>query len=243
MQTLTLRPVAVYRCDFPDKFGLPRQSGLAADLRGRVVFLPPFSSPDYVRGIEGYSHLWLLWQFDRAGQSDSPTVRPPKLGGNTRVGVFASRAPFRPNPVGLSCVRLERVEILTDGTPVLHVAGGDLADNTPVFDIKPYLPYADAVPEAKSGFAKTGGTLRVVCDEMLLEKMPEEKRAALKQVLSFDPRPGYQDDPGRVYKMRYASFDVAFRVDGEVLTVVEIALVSDQGSGTRDQGLGPRDAV
>lgn len=234
MQTLTLRPVAVYRCDFPDKFGLPRQSGLAADLQGRVVFLPPFSSPDYVRGIDGYSHLWLLWQFDRAGQSDSPTVRPPKLGGNTRVGVFASRAPFRPNPVGLSCVRLERVEILTDGTPVLHVAGGDLCDGTPVFDIKPYLPYADAVPEAKSGFAKTSGTLTVVCDDGLLEAVPAEKREALRQVLSFDPRPGYQDDPGRVYKMRYASFDVAFRVDGEVLTVVEIALVSDQGQGTSD---------
>lgn len=234
MQALTLRPVAVYRCDFPDKFGLPRQSGLARDLQGRVVFLPPFSSPDYVRGIDGYSHLWLLWQFDRAGSSDSPTVRPPKLGGNTRVGVFASRAPFRPNPVGLSCVRLERVEIRSDGTPVLHVAGGDLADNTPVFDIKPYLPYADAVPDAASGFAKTGGTLRVVCDETMLEAVPAEKREALRQVLSFDPRPGYQDDPGRVYKMRYASFDVAFRVDGEVLTVVEIALVSDQGSGTSD---------
>lgn len=234
MQALTLRPVAVYRCDFPDKFGLPRQSGLAGDLQGRVVFLPPFSSPDYVRGIDGYSHLWLLWQFDRAGQSDSPTVRPPKLGGNTRVGVFASRSPFRPNPVGLSCVRLERVEIRSDGTPVLHVAGGDLADNTPVFDIKPYLPYADAVSDAASGFAKTGGTLRVVCDETMLKAVPEEKREALRQVLSFDPRPGYQDDPGRVYRMRYASFDVAFRVDGEVLTVVEIALVSDQGQGTRD---------
>ena len=234
MQTLTLRPVAVYRCDFPDKFGLPRQSGLAGDLQGRVVFLPPFSSPDYVRGIDGYSHLWLLWQFDRAGQSDSPTVRPPKLGGNTRVGVFASRAPYRPNPVGLSCVRLERVEIRSDGTPVLHVAGGDLCDGTPVFDIKPYLPYADAVPQAASGFAKTSGTLRVVCDDGLLKAVPAEKREALLQVLSFDPRPGYQDDPGRVYRMRYASFDVAFRVDGEVLTVVEIALVSDQGQGTSD---------
>lgn len=225
MQNVMLRPVAVYRCDFPDKFGLPRQSGLAADLRGRVEFVSPFSSPDFVRGIEGYSHLWLLWQFDRAGKSDAPTVRPPKLGGNTRVGVFASRSPFRPNPVGLSCVRLQRVEIKADGTPVLHVAGGDLCDNTPVFDVKPYLPYADAVPDATSGFAKTSGTLTVVCDDRLLQAVPKEKREALLQVLSFDPRPGYQDDPARVYKMRYASFDVAFRVAGERLVVVDVEKV------------------
>ena len=227
MEGVKLQVVAEYRCDFPAKFGLPRQSGLATKLQGRVVFLPPFCNPDYIRGIEGYSHLWLLWQFDRAGTSDSPTVRPPKLGGNTRVGVFASRSPFRPNPVALSCVRLERVEILPNGTPVLHVLGADLADNTPVFDIKPYLPYADAVPNATSGFAKTSGTLQVVCDDALLQAVPKEKREALRQVLSFDPRPGYQDDPDRVYKMRYASFDVAFRVEGEVLTVVEIEAVSD----------------
>ena len=234
MQNVTLRPVAVYRCDFPEKFGLPRQSGLASRLRGRVELAPAFSNPDYVRGIEGYSHLWLLWHCDRAGKSDSPTVRPPKLGGNTRVGVFASRSPFRPNPVALSCVKLERVEILPDGTPVLHVLGGDLADGTPVFDIKPYLPYADAVPDATSGFAKTGGTLAVVCDDRLLEALPADKRGALLQVLSFDPRPGYQDDPARVYKMRYASFDVAFRVDGETLVVVDVEAVSDQGPATRD---------
>ena len=226
MDGVRLQVVAEYRCDFPNKFGLPRQSGLATELRGRVVFLPPFCNPDYIRGIEGYSHLWLLWQFDRAGASNSPTVRPPKLGGNTRVGVFASRSPFRPNPVALSCVRLERVEIAADGTPVLHVAGGDLADGTPVFDIKPYLPYADAVPDATSGFAKTGGTLAVVCDDRLLEAVPADKRGALLQVLSFDPRPGYQDDPARVYKMRYASFDVAFRVEGETLVVVDVEAVS-----------------
>jgi len=234
MQDVTLHPVAVYRCDFADKFGLPRQSGLAPALQGRVVFLPGFRNPDYVRGIEGYSHLWLLWHCDRAGESASPTVRPPKLGGKTRVGVFASRSPFRPNPVALSCVRLERVEILPDGAPVLHVAGGDLCDNTPVLDIKPYLPYADAVPQAKSGFAKTTGTLEVVCGDDLLAAVPEEKRAALLQVLSFDPRPGYQDDPKRIYKMRYASLDVAFRVEGEVLTVVDVGAVSDQGPATRD---------
>ena len=225
MDGVRLQVVAEYRCDFPNKFGLPRQSGLATELRGRVVFLPPFCNPDYIRGIEGYSHLWLLWQFDRAGASNSPTVRPPKLGGNTRVGVFASRSPFRPNPVALSCVRLERVEIAADGTPVLHVLGGDLADGTPVFDIKPYLPYADAVPQATSGFAKTAGTLAVVCDDALLEAVPAEKREALLQVLSFDPRPGYQDDPDRVYKMRYADVDVAFRVTGETLVVVEVEKV------------------
>lgn len=221
-ETIELRPVAVYTCDFPLKFGLPRQSGLAADLRGQVVFLPAFRNPDYLRGIEGYSHLWLLWHCSLSPKAESPTVRPPKLGGNTRVGVFASRSPVRPNPIGLSCVRLEGVGKTEDGALCLYVAGADLASGTPILDVKPYLPYADAVPEAESGFAKTEGTLQVEIDPALLCRLAPEKRAALLQTLSLDPRPGYQDDPQRVYYMRYAGFDVGFRVEGETLRVTEL---------------------
>lgn len=220
--TVEMRPVAVYTCDFPLKFGLPRQSGLAADLRGRVVFLPAFQNLDYLRGIEGYSHLWLLWHCSLSPKAESPTVRPPKLGGNTRVGVFASRSPVRPNPIGLSCVRLESIGKTEDGALCLNVSGADLADGTPIFDIKPYLAYADAVPAAKSGFAKTDGTLQVEIAPALLARIAPEKQTALLQTLALDPRPGYQEDPQRVYYMRYASFDVSFRVEAQTLFVVSI---------------------
>ncbi len=220
--SVELRPVAVYACDFPLKFGLPRQSGLAADLKGRVVFLPAFHNPDYLRGIEGYSHLWLLWHCSLSPEAASPTVRPPKLGGNTRVGVFASRSPIRPNPIGLSCVRLEGVGKTEDGAPCLFVSGADLANGTPVFDIKPYLPYADSIPDAKSGFAKTEGSLDVIIDPALLRRIAPEKQPALLQTLALDPRPGYQSDPQRVYFMRYADYDVGFCVEGQTLRVTEI---------------------
>lgn len=226
-ESIELRPVAVYTCDFPVKFGLPRQSGLADELRGRVVLLPAFQNPDYLRGIEGYSHLWLLWHCSLSPKAQSPTVRPPKLGGNTRVGVFASRAPVRPNPIGLSCVRLESVGKTEDGALCLNVSGADLADGTPVFDIKPYLPYADAIPDAKSGFAKIDGRLQVEIEPALLCRIAPEKQAALLQTLALDPRPGYQDDPQRDYFMRYGAWDVGFRVDGQTLRVTEIRPVSE----------------
>ena len=227
---LTLRPVGVYHCDFPLKFGLPRQSGLAPALKGRIEFCPPFQNPDYLRGIEGYSHLWLLWHFSQSGPGDSPTVRPPKLGGNTRVGVFASRSPYRPNPVGLSCVKLEGVDKTKGGAPCLFVSGGDLADGTPVFDIKPYLPYADAHPEAASGFAKTDGVLAVDFPPALLQEIPASHRDALLQTLSLDPRPGYQDDPERVYYLRCAALDVGFTVADDTLRVVAVR-PADEASG------------
>ena len=226
-EPIELRPVAVYTCDFPLKFGLPRQSGLAADLRGRVVLLPGFQNPDYLRGIEGYSHLWLLWHCSLSPQAHSPTVRPPKLGGNTRVGVFASRSPVRPNPIGLSCVRLKSIGKTEDGALCLNVSGGDLADGTPILDIKPYLAYTDAHPDATSGFAKTEGTLEVVVPPTLLEEIPEELRPGLLQSLSLDPRPGYQDAPDRVYFLRYANWDVGFTVAGETLRVVEVKPVQE----------------
>lgn len=221
-EPIELRPVAVYECDFPLKFGLPRQSGLAADLKGRVVLLPDYQNPDYLRGIEGYSHLWLLWHCSLSPKAESPTVRPPKLGGNTRVGVFASRSPVRPNPIGLSCVRLERVGKTEAGALCLHVSGADLVSGTPIFDIKPYLAYADSIPDAKSGFATTEGALQVEITPTLLDRIAPEKQAALLQTLSLDPRPGYQDDPQRVYFMRYAAYDVGFRVENRTLHVVEI---------------------
>ncbi len=219
---LTLRPVGVYHCDFKEKFGLPRQSGLAPALQGYIEFFPAFQNLDYLRGIEGYSHLWLLWHFSEAGPSDSPTVRPPKLGGNTRVGVFASRSPYRPNPIGLSCVKFEGIGKTKSGARCLLVSGGDLADGTPVFDIKPYLAYTDAHPEAASGFAKTEGTLQVNFPPSLLEKIPQALRPALLQSLSLDPRPGYQDDPDRVYFLRCADLDVGFTASDGTLRVVEV---------------------
>ena len=222
MEALTIQPVAIYTCDFPLKFGLPRQSGLAADLRGTVTLLPAFRNPDYLRGIEGYSHLWLLWHCSLSPAAEGATVRPPKLGGNTRVGVFASRSPVRPNPIGLSCVRLEGVGRAKDGAPCLFVSGADLVSGTPVFDIKPYLPYTDAHPDAQSGFAKTEGTLNVKIASDLLRRVAPEKQAALLQILALDPRPGYQNDPQRIYFMRYLNLDVGFRVEDETLYVTEI---------------------
>ena len=221
--TYTLRTIARIHTDFPAKFGIPRQAGLAEELEGLIVFEPAFRDPEALRGIEGFSHLWLIWQFSEALRAGwSPTVRPPRLGGNTRMGVFATRSPFRPNALGLSCVRLIAAEDDPALGRVLRVAGADLMDGTPIYDIKPYLPYADAKPGARGGFAPDGGkTLRVEALPGALSGFPPEKLPALKAVLARDPRPRYQDDPARVYGMAFAGFNVRFRVEGDTLTVTE----------------------
>ena len=220
-----LQVIARIHTELPEKFGVPRQSGLVPQLRGRIVFEPAYRNPDAVRGLEDFSHLWLIWQFSGAVRQDwSPTVRPPRLGGNRRMGVFATRSPFRPNHLGLSSVRLERVEQSEALGPVLHVCGADLMDGTPIFDIKPYIPYADAHPEALEGFTAQAGDylLDVVFPPELEKLIPLEQRAALRGVLSHDPRPSYQADPTRVYGMRFAAFDVRFTVEEHTLTVREV---------------------
>ena len=222
---ITIRPIARMRSDFPTKFGIPRQSGLVEELRSTIVFEPEFRNPDTLRGIEGFSHLWLIWQFSEAVRDNwSPTVRPPRLGGNTRMGVFATRSPFRPNNLGLSCVKLLGVEHTGDQGTVLHVAGADLMDGTPIFDIKPYIPYSDSHPGAAGGFTDTASDflLEVLFPEELLALLPADKRDAAKAVLSHDPRPSYQRKPERIYGLPFAGFDIRFRVADEVLTVIEV---------------------
>ena len=224
-EIVPLKIIARIHSDFPEKFGIPRQSGLVDELKATVVFEPEFRNPDALRGLDGFSHLWLVWQFSKAVREDwSPTVRPPRLGGNERLGVFATRSPFRPNPVGLSCVRLEGVEHHPQLGPVLRVAGADLMDGTPIFDVKPYLPYADCRPEAVGGFASQPkeATLRVDCPEPLLALFPADRRAALLAVLAQDPRPAYQDDPERVYGFGFAGHNIRFTVRDGVLTVRSI---------------------
>ena len=223
-QPIPMHIIARIRSDFPTKFGIPRQSGLA-DAPARIVFEPAYRNADALRGIEGFSHLWLLWHFSEADRTGwSPTVRPPKLGGNKRMGVFATRSPFRPNPIGLSSVRLVRVEPQTPDGPVLHISGADLMDGTPILDIKPYLAYTDAHPDAAGGFAYQvlQRTLPVDCPPALLACLPENRRDALLAVLAQDPRPGYQDEPGRVYGFPFAGFEVRFTVTDGSLTVVSI---------------------
>ena len=224
-QTAQVNIIARIRSDFPTKFGIPRQSGLVEELEARVVFEPEYRNPDALRGLEGFSHLWLVWQVSKAVRENwSPTVRPPRLGGNTRVGVFATRSPFRPNAIGLSCVKLEGVELHTPEGPVIHVSGADLMDGTPILDIKPYIPYADSRPDALEGFTSSGWerTLEVTISEELLAKIPEDKREALLGVLENDPRPSYQKDPERVYGLPFGGMEVKFTVADGVLTVKEI---------------------
>ena len=224
-ENIPLRIIAHIHSDFPTKFGIPRQSGLIHELKAAVVFEPEYRNPDALRGLEGYTHIWLIWQFsETARQGWSPTVRPPRLGGNTRMGVFASRSPFRPNPVGLSSVRLGRIELQSPFGPILHVAGADLMDNTPIYDIKPYLPYVDSHPDAAGGFALQSheGFLQVNVPSGLLERIPPDRRDALLAVLAQDPRPAYQNSPDRVYGMEYAGFEIRFTVSGHTLTVCEI---------------------
>jgi len=224
-ETAQVKIVAHIRSDFQQKFGIPRQSGLVDALEADIIFTPEFRDPEALRGLEGFSHLWLIWEFSQARRAKwSPTVRPPRLGGNQRMGVFATRSPFRPNPMGLSCVKLKEVRLHTPDGPVIRVAGADLLDGTPIYDIKPYLPYADCKPEAVGGFASAPkeAALTVTLPPELEERVPEAKRAALRGVLAQDPRPSYQDDPERVYGMGFAGLDVRFRVAGDRLTVVEV---------------------
>lgn len=216
-----IKVIARIRTPFSTKFGVPRQSGIAESVRGQIVFEPEYRVPDAVRGLEDFSHIWLIWCFSEAVSDDwSPTVRPPRLGGNTRMGVFATRSPFRPNPIGLSCVELERIEMSKTLGPILHVRGADLMDGTPIFDIKPYIPYADARPDARGGFTdKTQFKKLSVTMPSKLESIAPE---GLADVLANDPRPRYHDDAQRVYGMQYAGREVKFRVDGDELIVISI---------------------
>lgn len=220
-----IKIIARIHSDFPSKFGIPRQSGLVAALRSTVIFEPAYRSLDALRGLEDFSHIWLIWQFSEAVRDTwSPTVRPPRLGGNTRMGVFATRSPFRPNAIGLSSVKLEAVAQDKELGPILLVSGADLMDGTPIFDIKPYLPYADCHPDATGGFAgSTGGEpLEVDLPERWRALIPKEKREALLGVLAYDPRPSYQQDPDRIYGMDFAGLTVRFHVRGRILTVCEV---------------------
>lgn len=222
---MEIKPIAYIETDFPEKFGIPRQSGLIEELLGRIVFVPEYRVADALRGIEQFSHLWLLWEFSAARREKwSPTVRPPRLGGNTRMGVFATRSPFRPNPIGMSAVKLVGVDYDTPRGAVLTVAGVDLMDKTPIYDIKPYLPYADSKPNASGGFAlcDSGDILSVEFSAGVEQRVPPEKRAALRRVLAQDPRPQYQNDPERVYAMSFAGLEVEFVVRRQALTVTAV---------------------
>lgn len=217
-----MKIIAHIENDFSTKFGIPRQSGLVNSLRSRIVFAPEYRNPDAFRGLEDFSHVWLIWEFSQAvRQKWSPTVRPPRMGGNTRMGVFATRSPFRPNPVGLSAVQLEEVVLHGADAPYLVVSGADLMNGTPIYDIKPYLPHIDSHPDARGGFAVPAAEhrLKVVFPEQWLEKVPEQLRDGLTEVLAQDPRPSYQHDPERIYGFGFARLEVKFTVDGDVLTV------------------------
>jgi tRNA-Thr(GGU) m(6)t(6)A37 methyltransferase TsaA len=225
MEDVKIQIIARMKSDFPTKFGIPRQSGLVEELRSTIIFEPEFRNADALRGIEGYSHLWLIWQFSEAVRTEwSPTVRPPRLGGNTRMGVFATRSPFRPNNLGLSSVKLLAVEHTEQYGTVLHVGGADLMDGTPIFDIKPYIPYSDCHEDATGGFTDTASEylLQVDFPADLLALLPEEKREAAIGILSHDPRPSYQRKSGRIYGISFAGYDIRFMVEGDQLTVVAI---------------------
>lgn len=228
MQDVIIHPIAHMESDFLTKFGIPRQSGLVEELDSTIVFEPEYRNPDALRGLEGFSYIWIIWQFSKNLRKDwSPTVRPPRLGGNTRMGVFATRSSFRPNGLALSCVRLLGIVETEDRGTVLRVAGADLMNGTPIFDIKPYIPYSDAHPEALGGFTDSANAflLEVKCQNSLLEVVPEEKRSALLGVLSHDPRPSYQHDPDRVYGLDFAGCNVKFTVQENVLHVERITKI------------------
>lgn len=220
-----MKPIARIYTDFPDKFGIPRQSGIVKNLRGRVVFEPPYRDIRAVKELCEYSHIWLLWLFSRSEREKwSPTVRPPRLGGNTRVGVFATRSPYRPNPIGMSAVKLDRVVMDESLGPVLEVSGIDIVDGTPVLDIKPYLSFADSYPQALCGFADRlyGQSLKVIIPDGISKTLPADLTDTLKEVLAEDPRPRYQNDPERVYGFAFNKYEVKFKVDGEILTVISV---------------------
>ncbi|NLP33803.1 MAG: tRNA (N6-threonylcarbamoyladenosine(37)-N6)-methyltransferase TrmO [Clostridiales bacterium] len=221
----SLKVIARIRTDFPEKFGIPRQSGIVDALKGVIVFEPEYRNPHALRGLEGFSHIWLIWEFSKAVSDKwSPTVKPPRLGGNKRMGVFATRSPFRPNPIGLSSVKLDGIELDTELGPILHISGADLMDNTPIFDIKPYLSYTDSHPDATEGFAdsNTDYELQVEFPEQLLMNIPLEQREALLGVLAQDPRPAYQNNPSRIYGLFFAGFNIRFTVEERILTVCEV---------------------
>ena len=220
-----MKIIAKIHTDFPTKFGIPRQSGLVESLKAKIVFEPEYRNPDALRGLEDFSHLWLIWEFSEAKRDTwSPTVRPPRLGGNKRMGVFATRSPFRPNPVGLSSVKIESIDLYTEDGPVITVSGADLLDKTPIYDIKPYLAFADSHPDAVGGFAEDvkDNNLTVEITPELLNLVPTGHRNALLDILAQDPRPSYQQDPTRVYGMEFAGMEIRFWVDGKTLTVKEI---------------------
>ncbi len=225
MKQVSMQIIARIRSDFSSKFGIPRQSGLVDSLISTIIFEPEYRNPEALRGLEDFSHLWIIWQFSKAVKEGwSPTVRPPRLGGNTRMGVFATRSPFRPNEIGLSSVRILDIEQTTQHGTVIHVAGADLMDGTPIFDIKPYIPYCDSHPDATGGFTQSADDflLDVIFPEDLLKKIPENKRSALMGVLSHDPRPSYQNDPTRQYGLPFAGFDILFTVKEKCLTVKDV---------------------
>ena len=225
--SMEIKPIAFIKTEFPEKFGIPRQSGLAKDLRGRIIFEPQFRNPDALRGLEGFSHIWLIWEFsaNRTTREWQPTVRPPRLGGNTHLGVFATRSPFRPNPLGLSCVEIDRIDLFTDEGPVITVKGADLMDGTPIYDIKPYVRYADSRQQALCGYVDSleERSLKVVFPSELSSRIEDTSVIpSLVETLRLDPRPSYHDDPERIYGLSFARLNVKFRVNGEVLTVVDV---------------------
>lgn len=226
-----MKVIARISSDFTTKFGIPRQSGIVNEVKSTIVFEPAYCNADAVRGLEGFSHVWLIWQFSEAVREEFiPLVRPPRLGGNTYMGVFATRSPYRPNSMGLSCVRLDKIEINETLGPVLHVSGADLMNGTPIFDIKPYLPFTDSHPEATSGFSPERDelSLNVECPDELLCKIPVAKQKAVLELLRLDPRPQYHDDPDRVYGMSFGGYDIRFKVKEKVLTVCEIVKLATE---------------
>lgn len=232
---MEIKPIAYIRTDFPEKFGIPRQSGLAKALRGRIVFEPEYRNPDALRGLEEFSHIWLIWEFsaNRSTSSWQPTVRPPRLGGNAHMGVFATRSPFRPNPLGLSCVKMDSIEFSSPDGPVINVCGADLMDGTPVYDIKPYIKYADSRPEAVCGYVDRleEKSLRVVFPSELADRVADKSVIPpLMETLRLDPRPSYHDDPERVYGLSFAGYNVRFRVAGQVLNVIDLEVLHLNGN-------------
>ena len=220
---MNIHPIAYFRSPFSSKFGIPKQSGLVEELEGRIVFAPEYRNADYIRGLQGFDYIWLIWEFsDNRHPSKSPVVRPPVLGGNERVGVFATRSPFRPNALGLSSVRIQQIELDSASGPVIHVLGADLMDGTPIYDIKPYIVYADCHPDARSGFvdSRSWPKLEVVIPEEIAKNYQPERLSVLRKILELDPRPHYQNDPQRIYGMPFDGTDVRFFVENGVLTVI-----------------------
>ena len=220
---MNIHPIAYFRSPFSSKFGIPKQSGLVEELEGRIVFAPEYRNADYIRGLQGFDYIWLIWEFsDNRHPSKSPVVRPPVLGGNERVGVFATRSPFRPNALGLSSVRIQQIELDSASGPVIHVLGADLMDGTPIYDIKPYIVYADCHPDARSGFvdSRSWPKLEVVIPEEIAKNYQPERLSVLRKILELDPRPHYQNDPHRIYGMPFDGTDVRFFVENGVLTVI-----------------------